>query len=208
MAKPSAPCPTSIKRPCAARLATTVLLSGLVSAGVAAGATELKWDMLQKESRVVTGTVLPPETEGSFHILRITGGDAATQTVLPLDKPAIDGPRYALAGQVRYEGIEGIGYLEMWSHFPDGGRYFSRTLGDAGPMMKLQGTSGWRAFTLPFDATGAPAPTKLVFNVVLPGRGVVYLGSLQLVDVSLGARRRSGGDVAPGRRSRSARDTG
>lgn len=49
-------------------------------------------------------------------------------------------------------------------------------------MMKLQGTSAWRSFTLPFDATGAPPPTRLVFNVVLPRSGVVYLGPLQLVD--------------------------
>jgi hypothetical protein len=47
-------------------------------------------------------------------------------------------------------------------------------------MMKLHGTSGWRSFVLPFDATGAPPPTRLVMNVVLQGRGNVYLGSLEL----------------------------
>ncbi len=103
-------------------------------------------------------------------------------TVLTIERPAIKGPRYALTGQVRYEGVEGSGYLELWNHFPDGSQYFSRTLGDSGPMMKLQGTSAWRAFTLPFDATGAPPPNRLVINVVLPGRGVVYLGPMQLVD--------------------------
>lgn len=47
-------------------------------------------------------------------------------------------------------------------------------------MMKLQGTSGWRPFALPFDATGAPLPpTRLVLNLVL-GRGTVYLGPLGL----------------------------
>ena len=49
-------------------------------------------------------------------------------------------------------------------------------------MMKLQGTSGWRTFVLPFDATGAPPPTRLVVNVVLPGRGTVYLGPVELSD--------------------------
>jgi hypothetical protein len=68
----------------------------------------------------------------------------------------------------------------MWNHFADGGQYFSRTLADQGPMMKLQGTSGWRSFVLPFDATGAPPPTRLVVNVVLPGRGTVYLGPVEL----------------------------
>ena len=107
-------------------------------------------------------------------------GQGAAITVLTIDRPALKGPRYALTGQVRYEGVEGTGYLELWNYFPDGGQYFSRTLAESGPMMKLQGTSGWRAFTLPFDGTGAPPPTRLVFNVVLPAGGVVYLGPLRL----------------------------
>jgi len=137
--------------------------------------------------------VRPPETGTPFHSLRVEGsGNGSPVTVATVEKPPIKGPRYALTGQVRYEGVEGTGYLELWNHFPDGTQYFSRTLGDAGPMMKLQGTSGWRPFMLPFDATGAPPPTKLVVNVVLPGRGVVYLGPVQLVDVTPGAAQAAG----------------
>lgn len=138
---------------------------------------------------------MPPETGSPFHRLKVDGtGQGSAVTVLTIERPSIKGPRYALTGQVRYEGVEGAGYLELWSHFPDGSQYFSRTLGDAGPMMKLQSTSGWRPFTLPFDATGAPPPTRLVFNVVLPGRGVVYLGPLRLVE-SGGADQDSSGSL-------------
>jgi hypothetical protein len=136
--------------------------------------------------------VLPPTAETPFNTLRIDGGAGAPVTVAIIERPAIKGQRYAVSGQVRYEGVEGTGYLELWSHFPDGGRYFSRTLADVGPMMKLQGTSGWRQFTLPFDATGVPPPTRLVVNIVLPGRGVVYLGPLQLLDDIPGAGGASG----------------
>ena len=128
------------------------------------------------------GSVLAPTAEAPFSSLKIDGGTGAPVTVAIIERPAIKGQRYAVTGQVRYTGVEGAGYLEMWSHFPNGGQYFSRTLGDVGPMMKLLGSSGWRQFTLPFDATGAPPPTRLVVNVVLPGRGVVYLGPLELVD--------------------------
>jgi hypothetical protein len=130
---------------------------------------------------LLAGSVLPPTAGAPFSSLKIDGGGGAPVTVAILERPAIKGPQYAVTGQVRYEGVEGTGYLEMWNHFPNG-EYFSRTLADAGPMMKLQGSSGWRQFTLPFDATGAPPPTRLVVNVVLPGRGVVYLGPLQLID--------------------------
>ena len=160
-----------------------VLLSLLFAAGaVPALAQELTWDALQKEQRVAAGTVLPPEPGSSFHRLRIDGtGQATAVTVLTIEQPPVQGPRYAITGQVRYDAVEGTGYLELWNYFPGGGQYFSRTLGDAGPMMKLQGSSGWRSFALPFDATGAPPPTRLVVNVVLPGRGAVYLGPLQFV---------------------------
>jgi hypothetical protein len=120
---------------------------------------------------------LPPDA------LKVEGTrDGSPVTVLTIDRPTIKGPRYALTGQVRYDGVEGTGYLELWNYFPNGGQYFSRTLAESGPMMKLHGTSGWRSFTLPFDATGAPPPTRLVFNVVLPAGGVVYLGPLRLTD--------------------------
>ncbi|MGH3116836.1 MAG: hypothetical protein ACRDQ2_06920 [Gaiellales bacterium] len=103
-------------------------------------------------------------------------------TVWTIDRPPIAGPRYAVTGQVRYEAVEATSYLELWSHFPDGSQYFSRTLGEFGAMQKLEGSSGWRPFALPFDATGAPTPSRLVLNVVLAGRGRVELGPLKLVE--------------------------
>lgn len=141
---------------------------------------------------MTAGSVLPPAAGAPFSSLKVEGGTGAPVTVAIIERPAIKGPRYAVTGQVRYEGVEGTGYLEMWNHFPNGGQYFSRTLADVGPMMKLQGSSGWRPFSLPFDATGAPPPTRLVVNVVLPGRGLVYLGPLQLVDGIQGANGASG----------------
>ena len=128
--------------------------------------------------------MLPPEAGSSFHRLKVESATSTPSrvTVLTIEAPPITGPRYVLSGQVRSEGVEGTAYLEMWSYFPGGGRSFTRTLGDEGPMMKLRGTAGWRAFALPFDATGAPHPARLVVNVVLDGRGTVFLSGLTLGD--------------------------
>jgi hypothetical protein len=128
--------------------------------------------------------VLPPEAGSSFHRLKVESASSTPSrvTVLTIEAPRITGSRYVLSGQIRYEGVDGTGYLEMWSYFPGGGQYFTRTLGDEGPMMKLRGTAGWRAFALPFDATGAPHPARLVVNVVLDGRGTVYLSDMTLRD--------------------------
>ncbi|HPC81842.1 MAG TPA: hypothetical protein P5234_00830 [Thermoanaerobaculaceae bacterium] len=122
-----------------------------------------------------------------------TGGEAAHLRVeraapgLPVPLLAIEAPPvstsvYAVRGRVRHEGVEGEGFLEMWSVFPDGSRFFSRTLASRGPLRSLTGTSGWRHFVLPFTtAVGQPAPSRLEINLVLPGRGVVELGPLELV---------------------------
>jgi hypothetical protein len=162
-------------------------------------AREFKWDELQKLGRLSGGAVLSPESGLSGHRLKIENNQPtpSSVTVLTIDRPKIAGPRYRVSGQVRYDNVEGTGYLEMWNHFPDGGQYFSRTLAEQGPMMKLHATSGWRSFVLPFDATGAPAPSRLVVNVVLPGRGVVYLGPLELSEESgTGAGRPDAGAVS------------
>jgi hypothetical protein len=162
-------------------------LTILVGVGAAQGTSrEFRWNELQKQGSLLAGPVLSPEPGAPFHRLKVEGSTFGPTrvTVLTIDRPHIVGPRYGLRGQIRYEGIEGIGYLEMWNYFPDGGQYFSRTLADEGPMMKLSGASNWRPFLLPFDATGARPPTRLVFNVVLPGRGVVYLGPVELTELN------------------------
>ena len=149
-----------VKRAKKAFLAPLSLALAIAASTAHAAAPVFKWEQLQKQGRVSAGTVLPPESGSSGHPLRIenSGPKSSSATVLTIDQPQLTGPRYMLRGQVRYDDVEGIGYLEMWSLFPGGGQYFSRTLAEQGPMMKLSGTSGWRAFVLPFDATGAPRP--------------------------------------------------
>lgn len=107
-------------------------------------------------------------------------------TLVEVDSPGVTQDRYVVKGRVRYQNVEGDGYLEMWNVFAQG-RYFTRTMAEQGPMGTLSGSSEWRAFALPFDATGAEAPPeRLIINVVLPGRGRVTLDGLTLVELEPG----------------------
>jgi hypothetical protein len=145
---------------------------------------ELSWTSLQQSGGIAGATVLPADASGPFHRLRVEGppGQAVRVMVLTIDRPAISRARYALSGQVRYEDVRTAGHLEMWNHFPNGGRYFSKTLAKTGPMRPLAGTSGWRPFVLPFfNDEHAPPPTRLTLTVVLPAGGRVDLGPLRLV---------------------------
>jgi hypothetical protein len=109
--------------------------------------------------------------------------------LLRVENPAVSAEVYALRGRVKYEGVQGDGFLEMWSVFPPEktgapeGRFFSRTMAVSGDIGKITGSSDWREFQLPFNRSGSPAPPKqLEVNLVLPGSGTVYLEPIQLVE--------------------------
>ena len=160
---------------------TTVLasvLAALTFVGPAAASPIVDWG----STRVERGTALAGEAPAGETALQLVSR-SRVGTTFPLTSianPAISGNQYAVIGQIRYESVEGTGYLEMWSVFADGGRYFTRTLAGSGPLARLRGTAGWRSFELPFLLAGHESPIRLELNVVLPGRGTVVLGPLSL----------------------------
>jgi hypothetical protein len=163
----------------------SLLVFGCASVGLSEELLrEISWAELKAAGQLPEGEILPGQPPAPAEQLRIENHQDGPQTVtlLVLDDPGITQAQYAVTGQVRYEGVQGRGYLELWSHFPDGSRAFSRTLGRSGLLQDLEGSSAWRPFSLPFLLAGrTDRPTRLVVNVVLPGRGTVYLGPLRLV---------------------------
>lgn len=146
---------------------------------------EFSWQQLAQAGQLKTGSVVTLPDKSVALRVENAGPDPLQANLLTIEKPQITTDFYAVTGEVRYENVAGDGFLEMWSHFEPSGAYFSRTLGEFGPMGKLRGTSDWRPFTLHFNAAGAKShPSKLVINLHLPGKGVVYLRSLKLVQSS------------------------
>lgn len=118
-------------------------------------------------------------SDGAVRITASTSGGAFP--LATVEGPDVPEDGYAVVGEVRYEGVVGRAFLEMWSEFPDGGRYFSRTLDADGPRAWISGSSDWRRFELPFFLEGGPAPERITVGVVLPGAGNVDLGRLELL---------------------------
>ncbi len=153
-------------------------------------ATELPLKQLEQAGQLKGGTIVTlPDNTAALKVEN-AGPDPLQKTLLILEQPKITTDFYKIAGEVRYENVAGDGFLEMWNHF-GGNAYFSRTMGEHGPMGKLRGTSDWRPFILPFNASGSSgSPGKLVINLHLPGKGVVYLRDLKLIQAKVA-------DVAP-----------
>lgn len=143
---------------------------------------EISWDAVARAGELSEPSGGRLNVDGDALVVDGVGREGGSVTVLTLEDPGIAGDRYAITGRVRYEGVEGDGYLEMWSCFAGKGQFFSRTLMAAGPMGKLTGSSDWRPFVLPFySKLDSPRPDKLIVNVVLPGGGKVWLSPLRLV---------------------------
>jgi hypothetical protein len=167
------------------KLAITLLVFlGLPPANAAEELRGFSWSELKASGQAKAGEVLAAGAEGGNQCLLV----AATQSggiraeLFAVQQPGVREAVYALKARVRYENVEGAAFLEMWNHFPDGSAYFSRTLADQGPMACFRGTSDWRDMVLPFFASGTSMrPSRLVINLVMPGKGRIWIGTPTLV---------------------------
>jgi len=142
--------------------------------GLAEELLTLSWDATAPLSGMVG-------EDGVLVVTNDTGGPM-TAALAEIQEPGITASWYALHGTVSYEGVGGIGFLEMWSVFPDGSAFFSRTLADFGPLRRITGSSKRREFGLPFSLGDATErPEILTFNLMLPQAGTVKIGPIRLV---------------------------
>lgn len=66
-------------------------------------------------------------------------------------------------------------YLETWCAFPGRGEYFSRALHDP-----LTGSVDWVTQEAPFLLEADQRPSRVKFNLVIEGRGTVWLDDVTL----------------------------
>ena len=163
-------------------LTIAALLSLALSGTSQESLADYRWQDLARHGLVPAGE---PVTVDGREALKIqnTNNTPLQVGLLTIQDPKVTEQFYELTGEIRYDSVSGDGFLEMWNYFaplkpglPEG-QYFSRT-------SKISGTSNWREFVVPFDWTGASnPPIRLQVNLVLPGRGTVYLGPVKLVQI-------------------------
>ena len=171
---------------------TSVLTCGLVLSAAMCFADDAKpgkkplvtisWKERSEQKKLDSGEFVPAK-EGQPDALKFVNSEAQQKqfSLVSFEPPKMESRTYVVRGRIRYEGVEGDGYLEMWNHFASGGPYFTKTLAKAGGLLGvIHGTSDWREFALPFDKGNEPSPTKLEINLVLPGRGTVEVSDLAL----------------------------
>ncbi len=88
----------------------------------------------------------------------------------------IEDARLVYQAKLRTENVQGQVYLEMWCHFVGQGEFFSKGL--ATP---LTGTTAWATVETPFFLKKGENPDNVKLNVVIDGKGTVWIDDIRLL---------------------------
>ncbi len=142
-------------------------------------ATALAAQELKKLSLDDMSTISPKierdtsvKSEGKSSI-RITATSPTTVGLGEVAGPDIENATLVYRAKVKTD-LDGVAYLEMWAHV-GGGQYFSRGLNDV-----VKGKSDWKAIQTPFLFQKGQKPEKVTLNIVINGRGTVWIDDVTL----------------------------
>lgn len=93
----------------------------------------------------------------------------------------VENARVIYRARLRTEGVEGNVYLEMWCSFTGKGEFFSRAL-----QAPLTGTVEWTSQETPFFLKTGENPDNIKLNVVIDGKGTVWVDAIELIKGPLG----------------------
>jgi hypothetical protein len=141
--------------------------------------TELKTYSISSMSGVISqsGVVvdLKDSSDGDGS-LKITADSPRTVRLYETGDLDVEDARLAYRAKLRTENVEGKVYLEMWCHFPGKGEYFSRAMNTP-----LTGTVGWTSQETPFFLKKGENPDNVRLNLVIDGKGTVWIDDIHLI---------------------------
>ncbi len=77
--------------------------------------------------------------------------------------------------KMKTDGLAGRAFLEMWCRLPGHGEFFSKGLNQA-----VRGTTDWASYEIPFYLKKGQKPDLIKLNLIVEGRGKIWLRDVQL----------------------------
>jgi len=108
--------------------------------------------------------------------LRITATEPMVIRLFEAGDLDAENARLTYQARVRTENVDGQVYLEMWCHFPGKGEFFSRGL-----ERPLTGTTEWTTEETPFFLQKGENPDNVKLNLVINGKGTVWIDDIRLI---------------------------
>ena len=154
------------------RLLTIVIILALVS-GVAEAEDLRKLSLDDAASigtTIQTDSEVKTEGQGSVRITTKHPSTVCLAEVIGLD---VENARLLYTAKVKSD-LDGVAFLEMWVHV-GGGQYFSRGMTDL-----IKGKSDWKSIQTPFMFQRGQNPDKVTLNLVINGKGTVWIDDVVL----------------------------
>jgi len=110
--------------------------------------------------------------------LRIEATETTTVRLFETGNIDIEDARLIYQARLRTLNLQGKAYLEMWCQFPGGGEYFSD-----GRYAALIGSTGtnWTTEEIPFKLKKGQNPDNIKLNLVIDGKGTVWIDDIRLL---------------------------
>ena len=122
------------------------------------------------------GTIIQSDTkvktEGHSSV-RITTKHPTTVCLGEVTGLDVENARLLYTAKVKSD-LNGNAYLEMWAHLGSG-QYFSRGMNDP-----VKGKSDWKSIQTPFIFKEGQNPDKVTLNLVINGKGTVWIDDVVL----------------------------
>ncbi len=141
--------------------------------------TELKSFPLDNTEGLITQTDVRIDKQISSDgngSLRIEASEPTTIRLFEIGDIDIENARLIYQARLRTEDVEGQVYLEMWCHIAGLGEFFSRGL-----ETPLTGTTDWTTEETPFFLKAGENPDNVKLNLVINGKGTVWIDDIRLL---------------------------
>jgi len=119
---------------------------------------------------IQTDTKVKTEGKGS---IKITTQWPTTICLGEVSDLGVENAKLVYRAKLRSE-LDGIAFLEMWAHV-GGGQYFSKGMNDP-----ITDKSDWKSISVAFIFKKGQRPDKVTLNIVINGRGTVWVDEVVL----------------------------
>lgn len=160
-------------------LCAALLFSVAGCAKSSSDVVELKRFPLDTLDGIITrsGAELDTETTSDGNgSLRIKATEPTTVRLFEITDVNVENARLTYQAKLRSRNLQGQAYLEMWCHFPGRGEFFSRGLQNT-----VSGTMRWITAETPFFLRKGEKPDVIKLNLVINGRGTVWIDDVRLM---------------------------
>jgi serine/threonine protein kinase len=144
--------------------------------------SQLAWPATADKARIIRAftnsdkTITQDGVSKEDDSLRIDSTGKRTVRLYELPDPGVEDCIVTYRARIKSNLAEGQAYIEMLCHFPGMGDAFSRGLDNP-----VKGATDWATYETPFFLKKGERPDRIKLNVVIEGKGTIWLTEIQVL---------------------------